>query len=159
VLGRDYESQNCSAARALEVVGERWSLLIVRDIGLACVRRFNDLQRSLGVARNVLAARLDHLVAEGVLERVAADGRYAEYQLTPKGSELLEVIVALSQWGDRWYAPAGPPVTFHHAVCDGGLQHAVVCTACGSPVTGSSITTRAGPGRMSRRPRRAARRR
>lgn len=124
MLGRDYEGENCSAARALEVIGERWSLLIVRDIGFRGIGRFNELQRNLGVARNVLASRLDHLVAEGVLDRhEAGDTGYPTYKLTAKGEGLLGVITAMTQWGDQWYAPVGPPVTFHHHDCAGEVRH------------------------------------
>ena len=147
VLGRTYGGQNCSAARALEVVGERWSLLIVRDIGLAGIRRFNDLQRNLGVARNVLAARLEHLVSEGVLEReAAADTAYSSYRLTAKGEGLLEVVTAMTQWGDQWYAPEGPPVTFHHDDCGGDVHHQLICTRCGDIVEGGEVSVREGPG-------------
>jgi DNA-binding HxlR family transcriptional regulator len=147
VLGRDYEGQNCSAARALEVIGERWSLLIVRDVGFGGIRRFNDLQRNLGVARNVLASRLDHLVAEGVLDRLdAGDTPYPTYMLTAKGKGLLDVIAAMTQWGDNWYAPAGPPVTFHHDDCAGEVRHQLVCTQCGRAVESSAIKVCPGPG-------------
>jgi DNA-binding HxlR family transcriptional regulator len=145
VLGRTYEGQNCSAARALEVVGERWSLLIIRDIGLAGITRFTDLQRRLGVARNILAARLDHLTSEGVVERDTS-ATYPAYTLTPKGEGLLEIVVAMAQWGDQWYAPAGPPATFHHDACDGEAHHQLTCATCGRAVSGSMIVAREGPG-------------
>lgn len=147
MLGRDYQNQNCSAARALEVIGERWSLLIVRDIGFAGIHRFNDLQRNLGVARNVLASRLDHLVAAGVLDREeAGDLLYPTYTLTEKGKGLLGVITAMTQWGDEWHAPAGPPVTFHHDGCPGEVRHELICTECGRAITSSVLNVRPGPG-------------
>lgn len=111
-----FQKMNCSIARALEVVGEWWALLIVRD-AFTGVRRFDDFQRNLGVARNVLAARLKRLVKQGVLER----HRYSEspprfeYRLTEKGLDLYPVIVSLLAWGDRWACGAkGPPVV----LCD-----------------------------------------
>jgi DNA-binding HxlR family transcriptional regulator len=103
VLNRDYEGQNCSIARALEVVGERWTLLIIRDVFLG-LRRFDVLQQSLGIARNVLADRLNRLVEEGVLERVRYSERPErfEYRLTRKGRELNIALTGLRQWGDKY---------------------------------------------------------
>jgi DNA-binding HxlR family transcriptional regulator len=109
VLRRDYEGQYCSIARALEVVGERWTLLIVRDVFLGR-RRFDQLQESLGVARNVLTDRLNRLVEEGILERVPYSERPArfEYQLTDKGRELNVALTALRQWGDKYLSERPP---------------------------------------------------
>jgi DNA-binding HxlR family transcriptional regulator len=102
VLKRDYTDQNCSIARALEVVGERWTLLIIRDAFLG-LRRFDEFQQSLGIARNVLTDRLTRLVDEGILERVPYSERPAryEYRLTPKGRELNIALAGLRQWGDK----------------------------------------------------------
>jgi DNA-binding HxlR family transcriptional regulator len=109
VLKRDYEGQNCSIARALEVVGERWTLLIVRDAFLG-LRRFDEFQERLGIARNVLADRLNRLVDEGILERVPYSERPErfEYQLTRKGRDLVPALVTLGQWGDK-YRSEKPP--------------------------------------------------
>jgi DNA-binding HxlR family transcriptional regulator len=109
VLKRDYEGQNCSIARALEVVGERWTLLIVRDAFLG-LRRFDEFQERLGIARNVLADRLNRLVDEGILERVPYSERPErfEYQLTRKGRDLVPALVSLGQWGDK-YRSEKPP--------------------------------------------------
>jgi DNA-binding HxlR family transcriptional regulator len=111
VLKREYEGQNCSIARALEVVGERWTLLIVRDAFLG-VRRFDEFQESLGVARNVLTDRLTRLVAEGILERVRYSERPErfEYRLTPKGRELNVALAGLRQWGDKYLSEKPPRV-------------------------------------------------
>src|SRR5436189_1645006 len=112
MLKRDYEGQNCSIARALEVVGERWTLLIVRDAFLG-LRRFEQFQESLGIARNVLTDRLRRLVDEGILERV----RYSEhperfeYQLTPKGRDLQIALAGLRQWGDKYLSDKPPRIT------------------------------------------------
>ena len=112
MLGNDYESQTCSIAGALEVVGERWSLLIVRDMLLG-LRRFDEIQADLGIARNVLQTRLTRLHEQGVLEKRLYQEhppRY-EYRLTEKGLDLWPTIVALMQWGDRYARPPeGPPV-------------------------------------------------
>ena len=109
MLNRDYEGQNCSIARALEVVGERWTLLILRDVVLG-LHRFDQLQESLGIARNVLANRLNRLVDEGVLERVLYSERPEryEYQLTKKGLDLNIALTALRQWGDDYLSEKPP---------------------------------------------------
>ncbi len=111
MLNRDYKDQDCSIARALEVVGERWTLLIVRD-ALLGLRRFDQFQESLGIARNVLTDRLNRLVEEGILTRV----RYSEkperyeYRLTGKGKDLLVPLTALRQWGDEHISTKPPRV-------------------------------------------------
>jgi DNA-binding HxlR family transcriptional regulator len=109
VLKRDYENQNCSIARALEIVGERWTLLIVRDVFLG-LRRFDELQESLGIARNVLTDRLNRLVDEGILERLPYSERPPryEYRLTTKGLELNVALTALRQWGDKYRSDEPP---------------------------------------------------
>jgi DNA-binding HxlR family transcriptional regulator len=109
MLKRGYEGQNCSIARTLEVVGERWTLLIIRDVFLG-LRRFDQLQESLGVARNVLADRLNRLVEEGILERVQYSERPLrfEYRLTKKGRELNVALTALRQWGDAHLSEKPP---------------------------------------------------
>ena len=111
MLKRDYEGQNCSIARALEVVGERWTLLIVRDAFLG-VRRFEEFQESLGIARNVLAERLNRLVEEGILERVPYSERPErfEYRLTNKGRDLNISLVGLRQWGDKYLSEKPPHI-------------------------------------------------
>src|SRR5580658_562982 len=102
MLGNSYENQRCSMAAALEVVGERWSLLIVRDI-LLDLRRFDQIQADLGIARNVLQARLERLLEQGVVEKRLYQERPPryEYHLTDKGLDLWPTIVSLMQWGDR----------------------------------------------------------
>jgi DNA-binding HxlR family transcriptional regulator len=111
MLKRDYDGQNCSIARALEIVGERWTLLIVRDAFLGR-RRFDEFQASLGIARNVLTDRLGRLVDAGILERVRYSERPAryEYHLTPKGRELNIALAGLRQWGDKHLSEKPPRV-------------------------------------------------
>ena len=136
MLGRTYDDQVCSIARALEVLGERWTLLIVRD-ALLGLRRFEDFQRSLGVARNVLTDRLARLVEAGVLDRVLYQDRPPrhEYRLTPRGRELAVPIIGLMQWGDRHLAgPDGPPRLTRHRDCGGTLSATLTCTTCAQPV-------------------------
>src|SRR5438067_12920155 len=124
MLKRGYEGQACSIAGALEVVGERWTLLIVRDLFLG-VRRFDDLQRDLGIARNVLRDRLALLVDEGILVRRRYQERPErfEYKLSEKGTDLWPVLHALMSWGDRHAPlPAGPPTVVAHRGCGGVLD-------------------------------------
>lgn len=132
VLGRLYAGQNCSVARALETVGERWSLLIIRDAMFQGMTRFTDFQRSLGIAPNILAKRLAEFVDAGILEpRPGSGGRHAEYVLTRKGLELQPVIVALSEWGDRWGPATDMPVGFLHEECGGRVELTLECERCG----------------------------
>ena len=114
MLGRLYEKQECSAARTLELVGERWSLLILRDAMFRDFTRFSQFQKSLGIATNILATRLEGFVAAGLMKRrrPGASGEQAEYVLTKKGLELKPVIIALTQWGDKWLRPG--PVVFQN---------------------------------------------
>src|SRR2546427_5938658 len=111
MLKRDYDGQNCSIARALEIVGERWTLLIVRDAFLG-LRRFDQFQQSLGIARNVLTDRLNRLVDEGILERVRYSERPEryEYRLTRKGRDLNLALAGLRQWGDKYISEKPPTV-------------------------------------------------
>jgi len=106
---KTFDGMNCSIARALDQVGEWWSLLIVRECTLGATR-FDDFQRRLGIARNVLTARLNHLVEHGVLDKVLAEGseRRNEYRLTEKGEALYPLLVALMQWGDQWSGHEAP---------------------------------------------------
>ncbi len=150
MLGRTYDTQVCSAARALELVGERWSLLIIRDALFAGRTRFGDFQRSLGLAPNILTARLDGFVAAGLMERrrYSDHPEHYEYLLTDKGRDLAPVIVALSVWGDQYAAPNGPPIIYEHAACGGDIHQQIRCAACGEEVRNPDITVRPGPGML-----------
>ena len=142
MLGRTYEGQNCSAARTLELVGERWTLLIIRD-ALLGVTRFDGFLSRLGIARNVLADRLNGLVDNGILDRAAYQERPVrhEYRLTDKGRELLPVIVTLTEWGDRYLSPE-PPREFEHVACGGGHVVArLACEVCDRPVTVDEVSS------------------
>lgn len=112
---KSYADMDCALAQTLDVIGERWTLLILRDAFFG-VRRFDQFQRRLGIARNILTARLARLVDEGILERRALSdgGRRAEYHLTKKGRDLQPAMLALTQWGDRWYPGEhdGPRIEF-----------------------------------------------
>jgi DNA-binding HxlR family transcriptional regulator len=144
MLGRRYEGQVCSIARSLEIVGERWTLLVLREAFLG-TRRFEDFQRSLGVARNVLTERLGRLVDEGVLERRRYQERPVrfEYRLTDKGVELWPVLVHLLKWGDRHYPDGyGPPVVLEHRGCGGGVDDHLECTRCGAKLGARDVVGR-----------------
>lgn len=146
VLDSRYPELTCSIARALEVVGERWTLLIIRDATRG-VSRFEDFRHSLGIARNVLSARLEHLVAEGVLERRPyGSGGRSEYALTDKGRDLAVALIALLQWGDAHYpAAGGPPRVVTHDQCGGPIRATLVCTDESKSVAADAIAVHPGP--------------
>jgi DNA-binding HxlR family transcriptional regulator len=134
----DYDSATCSIARSLDVVGDRWTLLLLRDFANG-VRRFTELQQHLGVARDVLSRRLSSLVDAGVIERHGyrepGDRARAEYRLSPAGRELQSVLIALMEWGDRHLAGAeGPPMGLEHKGC-GAPVHTRLACAEGHEVT------------------------
>jgi len=134
MLARDYDL-DCSIARTLELIGERWSLLVIRDVFLGN-RRFDEIQSSLGVARNVLASRLGRLVDEGILEKRAYSERPPrfEYFLTEKGLDLWPVLVALMGFGDKYSLAPGeePPMRIVHKNCGGIVSDRRICTECGA---------------------------
>lgn len=124
MLGRYYEGEDCSAARALELVGERWSLLILRDAMFRGSTRFSAFERSLGVAPNILTKRLAGFVEAGIMESYAS----GDYRLTEKGLDLKGVVIALTRWGDKWVRPG--PVTFVHEGCGGRVEQELRCDKC-----------------------------
>jgi DNA-binding HxlR family transcriptional regulator len=133
----DLSAMECSIARTLDVIGDRWSLLILRD-ALYGVRRFDVFQRDLGVARNILADRLTKLVDHGVLERHQYEERPPrfEYRLTDKGKALMPVLISMMRWGDEWADPKGtPPVTLTHTTCGKATRPMVVCEHCREELT------------------------
>jgi len=143
-----FEGMNCSIAQTLEIVGEHWTLLVLRDSFLG-VRRFDDFVARLGIARNVLASRLDTLVDAGILERRPYDEarRRYDYVLTTKGLALWPVLTALRQWGDEWILGGGnEPILIEHREC-GHLSHAVMtCDSCGQKLDAGSVLAVPGPG-------------
>ncbi len=153
MLGREYEGQNCSIARTLEVIGERWTMLIIRD-ALRGLRRFDEFRTSLGIARNILTTRLNRLVDNGILQRTSyqdAPPRW-DYTLTDRGRELATPLLALMHWGDRHLAtPAGPPRLARHATCGGDVTERHVCAHCG-PIDTADLTVEPGPGLRTRFP-------
>ncbi|MBF6061487.1 helix-turn-helix transcriptional regulator [Nocardia terpenica] len=141
---------NCSIRNTLDIVGEKWTLLVLRE-SFYGVRRFDEFQRALGCARNILSARLKTLVDEGLLRpesyREPGSRPRTEYRLTRKGVELFPVLVALMQWGDRWTAdPAGPPVLISHRDCGEHVGVELRCAAGHGPVHARDIELAPGPG-------------
>ena len=137
---------NCSVAQTLEVVGEWWTLLIVRNVMFG-QRRFEAIQADLGIARNILSDRLATLVEHHVLEKVKyqdAPERF-EYRLTEKGRDLFPVIAAMIAWGDKWASPDGAPIRLLHR-CGEFAEPAVVCDKCSAPLVLGDVRAKAGPG-------------
>ena len=137
----------CSVARTLDLIGEWWSLLILRDIFLG-IRRFEDIRQDLGVSRKILTERLNTLVSTGILSRQRYQERPAryEYWLTRKGTELYPVLLMLLKWGDRWVSPDGVPLELVHTTCDMVTQPVVVCSQCGEELNADNVQTQPGPG-------------
>jgi DNA-binding HxlR family transcriptional regulator len=136
----------CSIARTMEAVGDWWSPLILRDVFVG-VNRFDDLATDLGISRNLLTRRLDHLVEAGVLDRVPYQDRPVrhEYVLTESGRELVPLLVGLMAWGDRWQTPDGgpPAIVGHHGH---PVRPQVTCADCGEPIVATELTVTGGPG-------------
>jgi DNA-binding HxlR family transcriptional regulator len=154
MLGRDYASQTCSIARALELVGERWTLLILRNVFLG-VRRFDEQQDQLGIARNVLAERLERLLDNEILEKHPYGERPVryEYRLTERGRALWPAIVELMQWGDQYAAsPDGPPTVLRHRGCGGSVGAHRACTRCGALLEFDDVRPEPGPGASAEHP-------
>lgn len=137
----------CSIARTLDVIGEPWSPLVLRDIWVG-MNRFDQIQADLGISRKVLTERLGHLVERGVLERRAYDSRPRhEYVLTEKGRELVDVLMVMAGWGDKWLAgEAGPPVLYRHHACGEIGRVDLRCAHCGEPMHADDVEVLAGPG-------------
>jgi len=137
----------CSIARTLDVIGEPWSPLVLRDVYVG-IRRFDELQAELEISRKVLTERLNHLVEHGVLERRPYDSRPRyEYHLTQMGTELVDVLMVMVGWGDRWLAgKAGPPVLYRHHACGEVSSVDLRCTGCGEPMHADDVDVLPGPG-------------
>lgn len=144
MLKRTYDGQDCNIARSLEVVGERWTLLIVRSAFLG-INRFDGFLSTLDIARNVLATRLARLVENGLMEKIPYQDkpvRY-EYRLTPKGNDLARAVIALMQWGDRNLPnEGGPPRQAQHIGCEGLVQSQLHCTECAREVHSEEVAVR-----------------
>jgi DNA-binding HxlR family transcriptional regulator len=137
----------CSVARAMDILGERWTMLIMREAFYG-VRRFSDMQRNLGIARNILSTRLQTLVRAGILERrrYQEEPERFEYRLTQAGRDLYPAVIAIMKWGDEYLADeAGPPVVLRHT-CGELIDPVLVCDCCGEALHPHDITPEPGPG-------------
>ena len=142
------DTANCSVGRTLDAIGDRWTLLVLREAFYG-VRRFEQMQRNLGIARNILAARLQNLVGEGILERRRYQERPErfEYRLTRKGLDLYPPLVTLMQWGDAYMADeAGPSVKLVHKTCGHDAEPQLACGHCGEALDAREVRVEAGPG-------------
>ena len=150
-LPREYLDQECGLARSLEIVGERWTLLIIRDAFYG-VSRFSDFRDHLGVPRAVLSERLNFLVDEGVLERAAGTSGRDEYALTAKGKRLWPAMWSLLSWGNDFYMPKGARRRFTHNGCGGALGANGTCDSCGATPDPDelSIQPRSGRARVTK---------
>ena len=137
----------CSIARTLDVIGEPWSPLILRDVWVG-MRRFDEIQADLGISRKVLTERLNHLVDEGVLERRPYDRRPRyEYHLTTKGAELIDLLMVMVRWGDKWLAgKPGPPILYHHHACGEISSVDLRCAHCGEAMRAADVDLLPDPG-------------
>ena len=138
----------CNIARSAHVLGDHWNILLIRQACLG-MRRYEDLQRALGIGRNMLTLRLTSLVDEGILERVVYQRNPVrhEYRLTEKGRDAYTVLAAMDAWGRRWLAGSeGSPVLLHHGPCDHDMHALVVCSECREPIDVREVTARAAPG-------------
>lgn len=143
-----FQDQNCGIARSLDIFGDWWSLLIIRDAFFG-VRRFADFQRHLGIARNILTQRLRHLVLHGILERVdvGQQGARYEYRLTEKGDALLPVLTTLREWGDEWvFGPGHEPLVMRDRRTGARLPKTLVRDVEGEPISRRAIRAEPGPG-------------
>ena len=140
--------ERCSVARTVSVIGDRWTLMVLRDCFLG-IRRFEDFQARLGISRTITAERLKHLTDEGVLKKVPYQDRPVryEYRLTDKGLDLYPVVIAIVNFGDRHYAgDAGPPLLHRHKACGHDFAPVMTCSCCHEPLKAREVETRAGPG-------------
>lgn len=145
---QDVGEQPCSVARALSVIGDRWTLLILRNAFMG-IRRFDDFQANLGVTRHLLSDRLKRLVEVDILKKVAYQERQQrfEYRLTEKGRDLYPVLLSLVKWGDQWMDQGlGAPIEYVHQACDQKFTPVLVCSECGEPVTARNVTPVIGAG-------------
>jgi len=137
----------CSVGRAMEILGERWTMLIMREAFYG-VRRFSDIQRNLGIARNILSTRLQNLVRAGILERrlYQEEPERFEYRLTQAGRDLYPAVIAIMKWGDEYLSDeAGPPVVLRHS-CGELIDPVLVCDHCREPLHPHAVTPEPGPG-------------
>lgn len=143
----DFGAMACSIARTLDVIGEPWSPLVLRDVW-AGLTRFEQIQDDLGISRKVLTERLNHLVERGVLERRPYDRRPRyEYVLTEKGADLVELLMVMAAWGDKYLAGTdGPPVVYRHRACGQVVPAGPRCAHCAATLHAGDVELLPGPG-------------
>jgi DNA-binding HxlR family transcriptional regulator len=149
---KDFPRDNCSVASTLGVIGERWTMHVLREAFLG-VRRFEDFRRNIGVARNILSDRLNTLVAEGILRRELYSERPPryEYRLTRKGVDLYGILIELMKWGNRWAPkPDGPALVLRHRDCGSVMEPVQACPDCGKPVHAWDVEALPGPATTGR---------
>lgn len=148
-----FDGERCSIARSLEVLGDWWTLLVVREAFLG-TRRFADFEANLGISKNVLSQRLDHLVTHGVLAKVDAGvhGTRYEYELTPMGKDLVMVMTALRQWGDRWiFGEGNEPLLVLDRRTGRPIPRQLLRGEDGTPLRGKDLDLRPGRGARDRK--------
>ncbi len=140
--------QTCSITRSMSIFGDRWTLLVIRQVFMR-IRRFSEIQKSLGITKHRLADRLNRLVEDGVLfkEAYSTSGQRFEYKLTKKGLDLYPIIVAIAGWGDKWLADEdGAPMVYLHKACGQDARAKVCCTVCNEAITAHNTYAVPGPG-------------
>jgi DNA-binding HxlR family transcriptional regulator len=144
----DFAAMACSLARSWSIIGEPWTPLVIRDLSMG-ITRFEDLCADLGISRNILTDRLRTLTVAGVVAKRdyrSPNRARSEYVLTEMGEELLPIVVAITQWGDRWLDDeAGPPIIFEH-ICGATIRAETICNSCGQPLVATEVAAYAGPG-------------
>lgn len=147
-------NQPCSIARTIAVIGDRWTMMILRDCFNGS-KRFDEFQNSLGISRTIVTHRLSLLLEEGVLKKLPYQEkplRY-EYKLTEKGLDLYPILMSMFRWGDKHYAEeAGPPLLFQHTTCGHEFNSVLCCGACGDEITPHDVKVTAGPGLKGKYP-------
>jgi DNA-binding HxlR family transcriptional regulator len=144
----DTSSWPCTIARSVDVLGDHWNLLIIRQACLG-TRRFDDFQTALGIGRNILTQRLTRLVDEELVCRVEYQQRppRCEYRLTDKGRDVYPILAAMAAWGERWLTgPEGTPLILHHSPCVHDMHAVVVCSECAAPLDVRDVRAKPGPG-------------
>jgi DNA-binding HxlR family transcriptional regulator len=148
VTRTDTSNWPCTIARSVDLLGEGWTLLVIRQACLG-TRRFEDFQRELAIGRNILTLRLNRLVDEGLLRRVEYQQRPVrhEYRLTEKGRDVYPILAAMAAYGDKWLVgPEGTPLVLHHTGCDHDMHAMVTCSKCAQPIDVREVQARPGPG-------------
>lgn len=143
----NFKHLECPLARSLDIIGEWWSLLIVRDLFYG-INTFDLICADLGIARNILTDRLKKLVDRGIIEKHEdmTKPRGMAYRLTQKGKDLFPIIMALAAWGNKWESPDGPPIIFRHMPEGHPIQPLLICKQCGKPIAAKNILAEKGPG-------------